>query len=229
MRRVLPGFLVAVAVLALSCTARRTIPPGRYGEYRGPDVAVMFTSHHFYFPGADSVEYVFSSDMLNSSRYGKGRYQIDGNKLILRFDETSLPPSLAQVTTQAAAGDSLYLFFNVKGAFWDGRNQSLAGCNVLIQDAAQKTITGTIIPEEGTTRLQLARNSAPRRVVFSSIGWQSAEHSLDDADASFDVLLQPYRGEVYQAGKEITFGIARMNRNRLVLKKGKDRIVFVKK
>ncbi|MBD0254730.1 MAG: hypothetical protein ICV83_03335 [Cytophagales bacterium] len=192
-------------------------------------MAVMFTSHHFYFPGADSVEYGFSSDMLNSSRYGKGRYRIAGNQLILRFDEASLPPSLVRATAKAADGDSLHLFFNVKGTFLDGRNQSLAGCNVLIQDAAQKTITGTIIPEVGTARLQLARNSAPRRVVFSSIGWQSAEHALNDADVSFDVLLQPYRGEVYPAGKEITFGIAKMGGDRLVLKRGKDRIVFVKK
>ena len=167
--------------------------------------------------------------MLNSSRYGKGRYRITGNKLILRFYKTSLPSSLVRATTKAAAGDSLELFFNVKGTFLDGRNRSLDGCNVLIQDAVRKTITGTYISEDGTAGLKLARNSQSRRVVFGSNGWQSVEHALDDADVSFDVLLQPYRGGVYYAGKEITFGIANMSGNRLVVKKGKDRIVFVKK
>ncbi len=227
MRGVLPAFLAAVAVLTFNCTARRTIPTGRYDQYAGPGT-LLFSSHHLYFPGADSVKYVFFSDMVGSERYGKGRYRIAGNKLILTFDGTAPPPSTVQVTTKKTARDSLSLFFRV-GTLIDSVKAPLPGINIAIQDTARKTITGTVTAKDGTAQLTMARSSHPRRVLFSFIGMQSVEYSLQDNDASFDVLLQAYYGHVSNAGQEITFGIAKIGDDRLVLKRGKDRIVFVKK
>ena len=228
MRRILPTFLVAV--LAIGCTARRTIPFGRYDQFVRPGV-VLFTARYFHFPGADSVEYLFSSDDLSSSRHGKGRYRIAGKKLILTFEDIPPPPSLVRATTKAASGDSLHLFFRAKVPFMGGAGEPLPGLNVLVQDSARNTITGLVTAKDGTAQLKIARNELPRRVTFSFIALQSVEHPLQDSDASFDVLMQVdhSHGEVYKAGKAITFGIAKISDNQLVLKIGKDRVVFVKK
>ncbi len=74
MKRLMAAFLASLAVLTFGCTARRSISVGRYDQYAGPGI-FLFSSHHLYLPGADSVKYTFFSDMVGSERYGKGRYQ----------------------------------------------------------------------------------------------------------------------------------------------------------
>jgi hypothetical protein len=228
MRGALTAFLVAAAVLTVSCTARRTIPTGYYDEYAGPAVAARFTSREFHFLNADSVAYVYASDNVGSSRYGKAKYRIAKNKLRLRFDGISPPSSSLRVTTTQASGDSLTLTCRVTVTSRYGDRQ-IPGVNFGVYDAVGKNISGTATAGDGTAKLKIARSPGPRRVHFSYIGWQPLERPLEDADASFDVLLQLDPGEVYNAGKEITFVIDDISDNQLVLKRGKDRVVFVKK
>ena len=187
----------------------------------------MMSGRYFHFLNADSVEYEYSSDDLTSSRYGKAKYRVMSNKLTLRFDGTSPPPSSVQAKTEATSRDNVNLTCRVTGVMRNGES-NISGVNFVVQDVAGKIIEGAATAADGTASLQVASNRQPRRVVFSAIGWLSVEHPLNNSDAAFHVLLQPYRGEVYDAGKEITFGIASISSNRLVLKRGKDRIVFVK-
>jgi hypothetical protein len=219
-------YLVVVAAIVGGCPARHTLPYGRYEDFAGPGV-VKFTSYGFHFQDARSVVYTFWSDAGNS-RYGKGQYQITKDKLILTFDGTSPLPSDVQVSTKETSRDSLELNFRVKAAFRDG-TQMLSGIIIGVYDAAGNVITGDYTKEDGMAKLLVARASGPKRVRLGSIGWQQVEYQLQDANTVLSVHLQPDFGTVYDAGTRITFGIVAISDTRMVLRRGKDRMVFLKK
>lgn len=219
-------YLTVVAAVAAGCSARQAILHGHYGDFARPG-AVISISHDLHFPDARSVVYTFWSD-AGSSRYGKGKYRIAKDKLMLTFDGTSPRPSQVQASTQETSRDSLRLQFRIRAAFREG-TQTIPGINIGVHDAAGTVIAGAVTKEDGTAQLMVARTSGPKRVQVGFIGWQPVEYQLQDTDAVLDVHLQSDPGQVYGAGTRITFGIAAISNNRLVLKSGQDSIVLLKK
>ena len=102
--------VIGLLYIFIGCSKRVLIPATYVEKHDGPS----YVSEKYKFKRENKFEYTYSSDDLNSSRYGVGNYQLKKHRLLLEFTDEPLDrPKSALIRKEASVADSSEKFYRV--------------------------------------------------------------------------------------------------------------------
>lgn len=207
-------YFLLIAFTAISCSPQIDITQNTYQSFVESGILMEGNTIRFY--GENQFEFKHWSDNLSSNKKGMGKYQIEGNSLILNFEEPEKEANTVTAKTNDSADSNA---FNMH--IQDSNKKPLIGVICAVLDSESNPLAQCATDKNGACQLtidQLSKAKAKEiKVTYLGMNEESIEVKGGKA-MTYGVTLTG-KTKYYPAGTRLIYK-AKTQKDVLVLEDG---------
>ncbi len=205
-------YFLLIAFTAISCSPKINITQNTYQSYVESGLLMAGNTVRFY--GENQFEFKHWSDNLASNKRGKGKYQIEGNNLILTFEESEKEVNTVTAKTNNSSDSNT---FNMR--IQNSNKKPLIGVICAVLDKESNPLAQCATDKNGVCELTLDKLSQAKKIKVTYLGMNEESIDLKGGNAvDFEVTLTQ-KTKYYPAGTRLIYKV-KTQKDVLILKDG---------